>query len=87
MAIQPEIRCRVTARLFILFSSERVSRKSIKLLKEAGVDFEKHKTCGISQDVFAEYLTTSGTAEEFYHASNRTNIERRRDLGVFSWNI
>jgi len=32
----------------------------MELLRESGLDFQKHKTDGIPQQLFAEYLITSG---------------------------
>jgi len=39
---------------------EQSINESIKLLKESGFIFEKHKTDGIPHKLFAEYLITSG---------------------------
>jgi CCR4-NOT transcription complex subunit 7/8 len=35
---------------------------SMSLLKESGLNFDKHKMDGIPQSLFAEYLITSGLA-------------------------
>jgi len=41
-------------------SKENYASVSIEMLKEAGIDFERHKTNGIDPLTFAEHLTTSG---------------------------
>jgi len=40
--------------------SEKSNIQSIAVLKEAGIDFAKHKTDGIPQAKFAEYIMASG---------------------------
>lgn len=41
-------------------SYEKYCEYSIELLKDSGVNFNMHKSDGIPQDLFAEYLITSG---------------------------
>jgi hypothetical protein len=40
--------------------NDKSNKNSINVLKEAGIQFEKHKTDGIDQFLFAEYFMTSG---------------------------
>ena len=65
--------------------SEQHCSASIELLKEAGVDFAQHKLHGIDQDIFAEYLTTSGTREEM--KTSRFGLEQRDNVGVLPWDF
>lgn len=60
MAVSLEIWSKVRLKFPYLFSTEKHSSFSIQLLKDSGIDFEKQRLEGISQDIFAEYFITSG---------------------------
>jgi CCR4-NOT transcription complex subunit 7/8 len=41
-------------------NNEKKLNASIKVLREAGINFDMHESIGIDAQLFAQYLTTSG---------------------------